>query len=92
MLAFFREQNDRENHGGDADDSSADENRFGGGLEGVARGVVGFKIVFALLEVGHEAKIALNFFLDAWDVLRLSQLKHRLGIVGLPDRSYRQQC
>ena len=38
--------------------------------------------MLALLEVGVEAEILLDFFLDARDVFGLGQLEDRLGVVG----------
>ncbi len=77
-----QQQDDREDHRRRADDGRADQHRLGGRLERVAGRVVGFQVVLALLEVGLEAEVALDLFLDARDLLGLGQLEDRLGVVG----------
>ncbi len=77
-----QQQDDRENHRRGADHGRADQHRLGRRLEGVAGRVVGFQVVLADLEVGVEAEVAADLFLDAGNLLGLGQLEDRLGVVG----------
>jgi hypothetical protein len=82
VQAVGEADDDREDHGGRADDGGADEHGLGGGLEGVARAVVLFEELLALLEVGREAEVLLDLVLDAGDRLDGRELEDRLGVVG----------
>ena len=52
---------DRENHGGGADDGGADQHRLGRGFEGVAGAVVLFQQMFGAFEVGVDVEVLLEF-------------------------------
>src|SRR5262249_43736303 len=55
---------DREDHGGSTDDGRADQHRFGGGLEGVTRAVIGFQQFFGAMEVRVDVVFLLEFLGD----------------------------
>ena len=76
-------QDEAEDHRGGTHNGSTDEHGLGSGLEGVAGAVVGFQIVFCLLEVGLEAELALNLLGGLLDVvLDEAKLIDALGVVG----------
>src|SRR5450432_1828231 len=73
---------DREDHGGRADDGRADEHRLGRGLERVAGAIVLLEQVLGALEVHVPAVALLDLLLDARERLDDRQLVHRLRVVG----------
>ena len=73
---------DREDHRRGADDSGTDEHRLGRGLEGVARAVVLFEVVFGHVPRGVEAEVPLDLIGDVRDRLDGGQLVHGLSVVG----------
>ena len=86
------QQDDREDHRRGADDGGADEHGLGGRLEGVAGRVVGFQVVLAALEIGLEAEVALDLFLDAGDAARSGPARRPTGRCRSPGRSCRRRC
>ena len=79
---LVQQDDDAEDHGRGADDGGADEHRLGRRLERVARAVCLFQVVLAVLEVGLEAEVPLDFCLDVRDALDLRELEDGLRVVG----------
>ena len=80
--AVGERHDDREDHGGRAHHRGADQHRFRRRLERVARAVVLFQIVLALVEIGSEAEILLDLTLDSGDLFDGRKLENGLGVVG----------
>ncbi len=77
----FEQHDDAENHRGGADDGGADQNGFGGGLEGVARAVAFFEFEFGAAEIGLEAEIFFNFRADVGQLFDAAQFINGLRVV-----------
>ena len=65
----FEEHDDAKNHRGGTDDGGADQNGFGGRLEGIARPVAFFEFKFRAAEIGFEAEIFFDFRADIRQLL-----------------------
>ena len=89
VLAFWHDhlvlaegKDDAEDHRGCTNDCGTNEHWLGSGLKGIACAVALLKKVLGVLEIGMDAVIALQLFLDVGDCFNAAQFKHALCVVG----------
>ncbi len=80
--AVGKRHDDGESHRGGADDGSADEHRLGGGLEGVARAIVGLQQMFGTLEIHVDVVVLPEFSFNPRNLLDERKLVNGLRVVG----------
>ena len=83
FVHVLQQNNDPEHHGSSSHHRRANQHRLGSRLEGVARAVALFKLVFGILEIRLEAKGALDLLcVDVSTRLNLTQFIDRLRVVS----------
>ena len=79
---LLQQHDDAEDHGGGAHDGGADEDGFGGGLEGVAGPVAFFQLALGIGEIGFERELFFNFTGNVREGFNAAQFINGLGVVG----------